>query len=693
MDRLGGIFGSHDNADDHDDYDDSEFGDDLGAPQSPVGQDERRMQVRAYNHWASLLDDRHFPAIGDLNPAGLDDFGPYSVLLDFSGGIEDPRILFLGRELAGECDAQGRIARLSDVPSRSLLSRITDHYMQILANQAPIGFEAEFVNQRGHTVLYRGILLPYSSNDETIDFIYGVINWKELADSETADELLLEIDQALERDTAAENAAHEESVLDLAGDWADAHDDVLDLGMAAAFEPQADLREPVGDEGFSATDSQEIDWDAADSPLSRKGGDRISHAFGSDAFGDEEEDEPDYSVDYGEQGLEDEEESDDVDGVVDPLADESVGSGLVSLVSRGSRRKPLVELPTLSPDDQESVPEDASGIPQPYEHPGPAPSFVRAPVTLSPEAEDAGDANDADADDEIDAPVKAHIPETDAEGPSFVTDSDEPLDDGHGQYMGPDAPDTPSGDETAEPVLSEAAAFEAAFAEDEREEAEPESETAIGPDATSPDASDDGAEGLYDTLAEAREMAQAARSSEDRTRSALYRAVGRAYDFSLEAADNPDEFAELVADNGLSVQERAPMTPVVKLVFGSDYDKTRVTEYAAVLSHAHRIGVERGQLADVLSQADGGLRGVVEAERRARKEEAGKPVETADGIKLAMAKKLRALEPLAFEDLDGEGPEFALVMVRRSPTGELVVLGEVPEDVRLVERAGRKLVA
>ena len=28
-----------------------------------VGQDERRMQVRAYNHWASLLDNRNFPAL------------------------------------------------------------------------------------------------------------------------------------------------------------------------------------------------------------------------------------------------------------------------------------------------------------------------------------------------------------------------------------------------------------------------------------------------------------------------------------------------------------------------------------------------------------------------------------------------------------------------------------------------------
>ena len=69
-------------------------------------------------------------------------------------------------------------ATIADVPSRSLLSRLTDHYMQIIANRAPVGFEAEFENQRGENICYRGILMPFSSDGEAIDFIYGVINWK-----------------------------------------------------------------------------------------------------------------------------------------------------------------------------------------------------------------------------------------------------------------------------------------------------------------------------------------------------------------------------------------------------------------------------------------------------------------------------------------------------------------------------------
>ncbi|MDT0509485.1 divalent metal cation transporter [Novosphingobium sp. MMS21-SN21R] len=141
----------------------SGFEDDVVAsdPPPPVGQDERRMQVRAYNYWAGLLGQNSFPPVATLLDGVYPDFAENAVLLHFDEGIEDPAISFVGGKLAEECGTESSIARLSQVPGRSLLSRITDHYMQIIANQAPIGFEAEFVNQHGRTILYRGILLPF----------------------------------------------------------------------------------------------------------------------------------------------------------------------------------------------------------------------------------------------------------------------------------------------------------------------------------------------------------------------------------------------------------------------------------------------------------------------------------------------------------------------------------------------------
>ncbi|WP_434784992.1 PAS domain-containing protein [Qipengyuania zhejiangensis] len=657
MDRLGGYFGTHDAEDPIDDFVD-EGTTDNDPPPSPVGQDERRMQVRAYNHWASLLGDLNFPHIDDLEPQTLDDFGPYSVLLDFADGIEDPVVRFVGSELAVECGEHDGISTLSDVPTRSVLSRITDHYMQIIANQAPIGFEAEFVNERGATVLYRGILLPYSSDNTTIDFIYGVINWKEMADQQTADELLLEIGQSLgeydddtdETDSDGLETAETLTAADEPADEPD--DDVLDLGIAEIVDASDEdaLPEPAFGQPAEPDVSVQKPTRSVDALGNPIGGFAASDDYGD--YDDTDFGSGDFdsgiktAADYGLPEWDEDPEGDDVEDLVDPLADEEVSSSLISLVSRGERVKKSVNLsrPETGEDD-----EDFPAIPQAYE---------------------AADAQ-YDVAAEPDGPQEPEATFAENEYDGFETEAPED------HSLEVEALDV--SDEAA-PVVPEvrAPATETAFEVDDADDAVP----AI--DAEAP-------EGLYDCLAAARELAQTAQNTEDRSRKALYAAVGHAYDFSLEAEDDRDGFDELLSDNGLTIQDRAPMTPVVKLVFGADYDKTRLTEYAAVLMHAHRIGVERGSLARFLHEAEGGLKGVVNAERRARKEEQGKEVEDENCVRSALARKLRKIEPVELDDLAAEGPEFALVMVRRTPEGDLVVLGEVPDDVSLVERAARKL--
>ena len=603
-------------------------------PPEAIGQDERRMQVRAYNHWASLLGEANFPSIEDLQPEDLNDFGPNSVLLDFSAGIDDPVVQFLGDKLADECGAEGPIERLSDVPPRSLLSRITDHYMQILANQAPIGFEAEFVNQRGSAILYRGILLPYSSDDETIDFIFGVINWKEMADAATADELLLEIDQAIdgpgaeieeEEPVEDEDQPHKHHV-DPLTEWADSpsQEEEATESNVAAF-----VAEPL--EPAPADDIPTPDFGLMDVDL---------------GFDDEDEDE-DYS-EYGEYGIEEE-------GDEDSEAGYSFAS-LADYIETPAKKAVDLDADRFDPEDYK------------VEEPG-------EPVVQEPAVE-----HDAEEDTVEEEMAEDDTAENDTEEPSVGFDFDDTLDLG-----GLEAVEELPEEEVAaepEPVAVVEPANEG-FAEPQIEEPkieEPQVEE-VAEDA-----------GLYDCLASARELAQTASASEDRSRQALYAAVGRAYDFSLAAEAEPEAYHELIEDSGLTVQDRAPMTPIVKLVFGHDYDKTRLTEYAAVLTHAHRVGIERGTLASFLSSADGGLKGVVNAERRLRREEAGKVVEDEGDIRAKLAQKLRELDEIMLEALSAEGPEFSLVMVRRDGNGKLALIGEIADDVALIERAGKRLV-
>ena len=647
MDTLRGSFGSDTAGDRGWEESDEDFGSvparTRDLPPHAIGQDERRMQVRAYNHWASLLGDRMFPDIEDLDPANLPDFGPHSVLLDFSYGIDNPAVRFLGERLAQECGAQGVITRLSDVPPRSLLSRITDHYMQILANQAPIGFEAEFVNHAGIAILYRGILLPLSSNDETIDFIYGVINWKEMADQLTADELLLEIDQALEIGSEAE--AEDQPGLrgtEPVTDWADSPAHEADETPLVLHTPAADFSED-----FSALSAH---GNAADDGIA----DPLMPDFSHYALGDDDEE---YDEDAGED-------------------DDDVGYSFASLAD-------YIEAPT-----KKAI--DLSGIEALPEEPldGFGHDFAQDEAVFADTGADAGFetetafAAEADISEEEEPASFAAfdaVPQVAQEAadrhaapawlPAGSGIAEEPVAAEMPDCEAAPGPDSAASDDTAWPAAAPAADSIAAPIADD-----------VAADA-----------GLYDCLAAARELARAADNTEDRSRSALYAAVSRAYDFSLAAHAAPQDYAELIEDAGLTVQDRAPMTPVVKLVFGHDYDKTRLTEYAAVLTHAHRLRLERGTLARLLTETEGGIKAIVKAERRLRREEQGKPVEDAHAVREALAAQLRALEAITLEHLDGAGPEFALVLVRRDEIGCAEILAEVPEDVALIERAVRRL--
>lgn len=141
--------------------------------------DERRLQVRVYDFWRDLLGPERFPSIEDLDPAKQEDFAPYSVLIDYTAGIDNPAVAYVGDALAEECAVDRETTRINDIPRDTVLGRIASQSAQVFGNEAPVGFEAEFTDRNGVDVPYRGILLPFSSDNETIDFIYGVVNWKD----------------------------------------------------------------------------------------------------------------------------------------------------------------------------------------------------------------------------------------------------------------------------------------------------------------------------------------------------------------------------------------------------------------------------------------------------------------------------------------------------------------------------------
>ena len=446
-----------------------------------IGTDERRMHVRAYNYWVSLLEGRDFPSIEDLDSDDVQDFSAHSVLLDFTCSPENPAIPYVGALIRDECGLDDDMRTISEVPSRSLLSRLTDHYMQILANRAPVGFEAEFENPRGETICYRGILMPFSSDGEQIDFIYGVINWKHV-------------------DARAAAAT-----------------------LVAALAPDPEPQAPAAIEIAGIADDEALELT-----------DQVPPELTGQAFAEE------------------------------PLE-------LTEVVQSEADEEPVIELSAFA------------------------------------------------------EPVEVAVHSSWEDGPLH----------------------------------------------DESEIAVPE----IVLDDTA---------GLADRLCAARETAESVKAGEGRTRAALYHALSLAYDFAVAAQASPEEYAELLDDSGVKAQARAPMTPIVKLVFGIDYDKARLTEFAAALSFAQRQDVPAGSFQEFIEKQPGGLKALVAAERQARRPEA----KTDSKSEIARA-RLRAAPSISLADLPA-ADEFAVVITRRGADGTHEPVAVV-EDEALLERAIRRV--
>ena len=111
---------------------------------------------------------------------------------------------------------------------------------------------------------------------------------------------------------------------------------------------------------------------------------------------------------------------------------------------------------------------------------------------------------------------------------------------------------------------------------------------------------------LQDKLTDVRAMADEARQAQERSNFALYQGLGAAYDFALDAEEEPEDYLRLVEAQGLKIQLRSPMKPVVKLAFAGLCDDATIGQLEAVLAWALKADLPRGSLAERIL-AEGGI--------------------------------------------------------------------------------------
>jgi hypothetical protein len=116
---------------------------------------------------------------------------------------------------------------------------------------------------------------------------------------------------------------------------------------------------------------------------------------------------------------------------------------------------------------------------------------------------------------------------------------------------------------------------------------------------------------LQSKLTEVRAMAEEAHQAQLRAQAAIVAGLSAAYDFALDAENEPEEYLRLVEGQGLKIQLRAPMKPVVKLAFAETCDDATIGQLEAVLAWALKQDLPRGTLVDRI-EAEGGIGSVLE---------------------------------------------------------------------------------
>ena len=120
---------------------------------------------------------------------------------------------------------------------------------------------------------------------------------------------------------------------------------------------------------------------------------------------------------------------------------------------------------------------------------------------------------------------------------------------------------------------------------------------------------------LQSKLSEVRAKADEARMAQLRATEALHQGLSDAYDFALDAESSPEEYLRLVEAQGLKIQLRAPMAPVVKLAFEEAFDSDTIAHLEAVLAWALKQELPRGTLAERIDEA-GGIAGLLNGTSR-----------------------------------------------------------------------------
>jgi hypothetical protein len=523
-----------------------------------IDASDRQKHEAVLDYWLSIRGDREFPPLHDLDPLEISDAAPSSLLLELIGGGEDAEVRHRGDNLKAVVESD----RIVEASRPSILASIAKKLSIVAISRNFLSFEDEFTVGESTTRCWV-TLLPLSASGVWVDYVYALVSF-------TTGE------------AAAEAPKKKPAKFEASEDQVQAATETAEVEATESEVAQPEL-EP------SAADVEAVSQPEAVAS-------NVEQIEASDEIVAEIEDAPEPEVAAPE--IEQIGDPEDAPVAVDDKSDEVVAEieqPEAVVVEAEDEVQPVAEHEEEPPveAEQPSASNARPGFSKLMDSLASLGGFygtqsVKAdPKLSSAPAEEATDFEEEPAPVEELATEEAVVNEEPVDQDVAVEEFAEDIVE--------DAPPVAEAARIEEPVAIE--------------EAAPAAKTKVEPECAMEGS-------LQSKLAQVRSEADEARQAKLRANVALYEALSAAYDFALDAEDAPEEYLRLVEKQGLKIQLRSPMKPVVRLAFDGMCDDSTLKQLEAVLEWAFKQDLPRGTLLERIEQA-GGIAPVLSGEAKA----------------------------------------------------------------------------
>lgn len=138
---------------------------------------EQRMTFRLLSYWSRIKGEREMPSLADVSISEIQEMYHSTFTIAIGEAEDGHEISYFGPDLIDAFGQDYTGYYLLEAMQDQVVNNTIGFYDKILETRKPYSESSDFFLE-GKEVKYRSIILPLSSDGETIDFLIGTTNYK-----------------------------------------------------------------------------------------------------------------------------------------------------------------------------------------------------------------------------------------------------------------------------------------------------------------------------------------------------------------------------------------------------------------------------------------------------------------------------------------------------------------------------------